>query len=235
MKITVGDETLEFRVEYGNGQKMSIQMDAFGCVVVKAPKGTSEEVILKGMSAHAVQLINKVKAIETRKQAPKDKVYLEGEMFLYLGKEYPIAITVDETIPQNEVDFDGKYLKILSKSDEEQIIKDSLKRFYIRTCKKLIQKRIAHFQSEFQVKPRSVDIVEFKNNWGTCNTERKLTFNYRLIMAPEEIIDYIVVHEMCHLVHMNHERSFWRLVGKILPDYEKRQNWLAIKSPTMTL
>lgn len=235
MKITVGEETLDFRVEYGKGQKMTVQIDGFGSIVVKAPNGTSEEDILKRVRVHGEQLINRRHLIEKNRQVPKEKVYMEGEMFLYLGKEYPITITVDEAISQNEVTFDGKCLQILTKSQEEQVLKECLKRFYTRACKKLIQNRVAHFQKEFQVKPRSVDIVESKINWGTCNTERKITFNWRLMMAPVEVIDYIVVHEMCHLVHMNHERSFWRLVGKMMPDYEQRQTWLAVKSPNMTL
>lgn len=235
MKITMGEETLDFRVEYGKGKKMTIQVDSVGYIVVKAPNGTSDEAIKKGVNLHADQLVNRIKRIEKNRQISKEKVYMEGELFLYLGKEYPIQITVDETIAQNEASFDGKSLQILSKSSEETVLKECLKRFYIRACKKLIHNRVALFQKEFQVKPRSVDIVESKNNWGTCNTERKITFNYRLMMAPVEVIDYIVVHEMCHMVHMNHERSFWRLVGKLLPDYETRQAWLAIKSPTMTL
>ncbi len=235
MKITVGEETLDFRVEYGKGHKMSVQVDVFGVVVVKALNGTSDEEVIKCVSAHAEQLMLKVKAIEAHRQVPKEKVYLDGEMFLYLGKEYPIKITLDENLKENKVDFDGKCLHILTKSDEETVLKECLKRFYIRACKKMIQGRIALFQPEFQVKPRSVDVVESKVNWGTCNNDRKLTFNWRLMMSPVEIIDYIVVHEMCHMVHLNHERSFWRLVGKILPDYEKRQAWLAVKSPTMTL
>ncbi len=62
---------------------------------------------------------------------------------------------------------------------------------------------------------------------GTCNSKRELTFNWKLAMAPLDVIDYIVIHEMCHMVHMNHDRSFWRLVGKYMPNYDEKQAWLA--------
>ncbi|MBC7958885.1 MAG: M48 family metallopeptidase [Vallitaleaceae bacterium] len=235
MKITVGEDTLDFRVEYGKCQKISIEMDHFGSVVVKAPDGTSEEAIVQGMTPHADSLIGRRKRIEALTQEPKERNYLEGEMFLYLGKEFPIKITVDESYKENTVAFNGKELHILSKSSDEQVLRDSLKKFYFRSCKKLINNRVVHFQKEFQIKPRSVEVNESKLNWGMCTAERKLTFNWRLIMAPEDVIDYIVIHEMCHMLHMNHERSFWRLVGKLMPDYEKKQAWLAYKNPTMTL
>ncbi len=78
-------------------------------------------------------------------------------------------------------------------------------------------------------------ISDSKSTWGTCDSMRQLTFNWKLAMAPLEVIDYVVVHEMCHLVHLNHDRSFWRLVGKILPNYEQRENWLALSSWKMNV
>lgn len=91
--------------------------------------------------------------------------------------------------------------------------------YYYQQCKALVEKRIQYNQINFKINPRSVHIFDNKCNWGYCDSKRQLTFNWKLAMVLLEVIDYVVVHEMCHMVHMNHKRSFWRLVGKIFPDY----------------
>ena len=114
-------------------------------------------------------------------------------------------------------------------------IKQALKRFYYQQCKALVEKSISIHQVNFKSKPSSVRISDSQTTWGTCDGRRKLTFNWKLAMAPQEVIDYVVVHEMCHMVHLNHDRSFWRLVGKIVPDYKSKENWLALSSWKMTV
>ncbi|MDO5650420.1 MAG: M48 family metallopeptidase, partial [Gallicola sp.] len=69
-------------------------------------------------------------------------------------------------------------------------------------------------------------ITSTKTTWGTCNSSKELTFNIKLAMAPPEVIEYVVVHELAHLKHMNHDRGFWNIVGRYLPDYKDRQDYL---------
>lgn len=163
------------------------------------------------------------------------KFYDRGEGFLYLGNVYPIQIAKDIDIKQDNVVFEGDKLHIYVKQLEDERIKQALKRFYYQQCKALVEKSIRSNQISFKIKPRSIRISDNKTTWGTCDSKLQLTFNWKLAMAPLEVIDYVVVHEMCHMVHLNHDRSFWRLVGKILPDYEERQNWLAQSSWKMII
>jgi predicted metal-dependent hydrolase len=165
----------------------------------------------------------------------KEKVYDDGERFLYLGKDYPILVSHEPNIEKDKVVFEENTLFIYVKQLDDERIKQALKRFYYQKCKALIEKRIQLYQNNFKTKPRSIRINDSKKTWGTCDSTRQLTFNWKLAMAPMEVIDYVVVHEMCHMVHMNHDRSFWRLVGKILPDYEQRENWLALSSWKMSV
>jgi predicted metal-dependent hydrolase len=81
----------------------------------------------------------------------------------------------------------------------------------------------------------TIEVVESKTKWGSCSSDKNLTFNYRLAMAPIEVIDYVIIHELCHLLHMNHDRSFWRRVGSIMPDYKEKQDFLARNGHSMTL
>ncbi len=126
--------------------------------------------------------------------------------------------------------FEGEKLHIYVKLLADEKIKQALKRFYYQQCKALVEKSTSSYQSNFKTKPRSIRISDSKTTWGTCDSKQRLTFNWRLAMAPREVIDYVVVHEMCHIIHLNHYRSFWRLVGKIMPDYKEKKDWLALSN-----
>lgn len=134
-----------------------------------------------------------------------------------MGKEY----LLEELIKANDLEVEESEKK--------------LKKFYITNCKKIVGGRIKIYQQQLRVKPKLFEVVESNKQWGSCNTKKELTFNYRLVMAPLEIIDYVVVHELCHLLHMNHDRSFWRRVGSVLPDYKKRQEFLNLYGCALTL
>jgi predicted metal-dependent hydrolase len=223
-------ETISFELIYKKRTSMGIYIDLYGNVEVQVPKGTSEQSVLQLVEEKWDWAQQRIKEMKDRTLEPKEKVYDHGESFLYLGNTYPIQISHDLDILQDNVVFEGDKLHIYVKQLEDERIKQALKRFYFQQCKALVEKSIQSYQRNFKVKPRSIRISDSKSTWGTCDSKLQLTFNWKLAMAPLQVIDYVVVHEMCHMVHLNHDRSFWRLVGKILPDYEQRQNWLALSS-----
>ncbi|NQX67305.1 M48 family metallopeptidase [Paenibacillus alba] len=129
--------------------------------------------------------------------------------FLHLGKAYSLHELIE------------------TKGLAEDELKKNLKKFYFSSCKKIVGERIPKYQAQLKVKPKTVEVVESITKWGSCSSAKKLTFNYRLAMAPIEVIDYVIIHELCHLLHMNHDRSFWRRVGSVMPDYKEKEEFLA--------
>ena len=103
--------------------------------------------------------------------------------------------------------------------DDEQLA-SAVSRFYWQSTKSIVRERIGHFQKQLGVKPRAVKIERTYEYWGKCSGGREITFNHLLSLLSPELIDYIVVHELCHIHHMNHDRSFWRRVGSQIPDYK---------------
>lgn len=146
----------------------------------------------------------------------KDKSYDVERKYLYLGREFFLDQLID------------------TKGLTEEEMKKNLKKFYISSCKKTVNQRVKIYQSQLRVKPKSIEVNESKTKWGTCTSDRKITFNYRLAMVPLELIDYVVIHELCHILHMNHDRSFWRKIGSIISDYKKREEYLKIYGALMT-
>jgi predicted metal-dependent hydrolase len=228
-------ETINYEIKYKKRSSIGVFIDLYGNVEVHAPKGTPDEKIYNLLEMNWNEIQSKVKEMKDRLLGPKERVYEFGENFLYLGKAYPIHISHDHQIKLDYVVFeDGKLHIYVSQLDDEKI-KQALKRFYYQQCKSLVEKRIQSNQRNFKVKPTSIRITDSKRTWGTCDSNRQLTFNWKLAMAPLHVIDYVVVHEMCHMVHMNHDRSFWRLVGKIIPDYKACESWLALSNWKMTV
>jgi predicted metal-dependent hydrolase len=232
---THSGEEINFDIKYKQRTSMGIYIDIFGNIEVQAPKGTPVESVLQLLEEKWDWIQQKSKEMKDRALGPNVKVYDHGESFLYLGNAYPIQIYRDINIKQAHVVFEGDKLHIYVKQVEDEKIKQALKRFYYQQCKALVERSIQSFQSNFKIKPRSIRISDNKRTWGTCDSKLQLTFNWRLAMAPQRVIDYVVVHEMCHMVHLNHDRSFWRLVGKIIPDYKEQENWLALSSWKMTV
>lgn len=228
-------ETISFELIFKKRTTIGIYIDLYGNVEVQAPKGTSEESVLQLLEEKWDLIQQRTKEMKDRTVGHLEKVYNHGESFLYLGNTYPILISQDTDIEKDHVVLEENKLHVYVKQQEDERIKQALKRFYYQQCKALVEKRVQFYQSNFKVKPRSIRISDNKSNWGTCDSMRQLTFNWRLAMAPLKVIDYVVVHEMCHMVHMNHDRSFWRLVGKIIPDYEQRENWLALSNWKMVV
>jgi predicted metal-dependent hydrolase len=217
MKIEFENQTIEFNVEYGNRGKLSIQIDSLGFITVKAPNATSEEIIIKAVEHHGKKILAKLNVLAEARNKPKTREYQDQGKFLHLGKEY----FLHELIDTRELD--------------EEELKNNLKKFYFTSCKKIIGERIKIYQNQLKVKPKSIEVEESRTKWGSCSSSKKLTFNYRLAMAPIEVIDYVIIHELCHLLHMNHDRSFWRRVGSIMPDYKEKEEYLARHGQAMTL
>jgi len=235
MTHTFLDETIEYDILYKKRKTMGIYIDIYGQVEVRVPKETQEERIHQLLEEKWDWVQRTTKEMKQRMVGPKKKVYDHGEIFQYLGENYPIEIVQDIDINQDRAAIKGDKLIIYVKQHEDERIKQALKRFYYQQCKTLVEKRIRFYQSSFKLKPRSIRISDDKTRWGTCDSKLQLTFNWKLAMAPLDVIDYIVVHEMCHMVHLNHDRSFWRLVGKMLPDYKEREIWLAQSSWKMII
>ncbi|MGF7047664.1 putative metal-dependent hydrolase [Paenibacillus sp. DS2015] len=217
MKIEFENNIIAFNVQYGSRKKISIHIDSLGLITVKVPKDTSEENIISAVEHQGKWILEKTHGIAKARETHKPREYQDEGKFLYLGKEH----FLHELIETTEL--------------EEEELKKNLKKFYFSSCKKIVGERIKIYQIQLGVKPKTIEIVESRTKWGSCNSDKKLTFNYRLAMAPIEVIDYVIIHELCHLIHMNHDRSFWRRLGSVMPDYKKKEEFLAQYGRAMTL
>lgn len=108
----------------------------------------------------------------------------------------------------------------------DALIESALRLWFRKKMRRDARQLADQYGSRLELRPRAVLIKDQKHMWGSCGVDRTLTLNWHLIFAPKPVLEYAVVHELCHLRHRNHEPDFWRLIGLILPDWEKRKTWL---------
>ena len=149
--------------------------------------------------------------------------YVNGEGFLYLGRTYRLKLVSD--LPEPLMLKDGYFCLRATKGsapDADAVFRE----FYRVKGATRIPPRVAYFQAKMGVKSKSIKIMELKHRWASCTTNGNLNFHWKCMMAPLTIIDYIVVHELAHLIHSNHSAKFWNEVDKVMPDFQDRKNWL---------
>lgn len=217
MQIKIEDKIITFEVQFSKRKSLYLDISNKGYMTLKAPAKTSESDILAFMRENKDQLLKVQSQLENRQYISSQKNYHEEELFLYLGKAYKLSQILNP-LPQNEA----------------QALQQ-LQRFYLSETKRIVKKRVKHFEKIIGVSAKSVTIVDSPKTWGTCNSKRELTFNYKLCMAPEPVIDYVIIHELCHILHLNHDRSFWRKVGTYDPNYKQNQAYLGRFGAVMTI
>lgn len=219
MELTIQDRTIYYQVHYTKGTKEKLELTPEGHVTVSVPVNTPMWQIEKLVMRHKNKILKKYDALENRQYISSRKIYEEDENFLYLGA----LCKLSDILPEGSN---------LASRDEIEL---TLKKFYTKQTKKIIKKRVSYYEKIIGVSPKSVTIVDTRGSWGTCNSLKELTFNYRLSMAPLESIDYVVIHELCHIYHMNHDRSFWRKVGSYDKYYKEHAAFLERYGMVMTI
>lgn len=165
------------------------------------------------------------------KQETPTKSYREGEKHLYFGIEYPLSFLTIDTPKRTEINFQDETLVVNIYSGHDgtkriEEIRDALLRFYLENGIGAITEKVNYYCSLIGVEYSRIEIKKVSSIWGSCSPTNNLCFNRKLIMAPHEVVDYVVIHEVCHMVHRNHSSRFWGLVYKFDPDYKKHRRWL---------
>lgn len=210
----------EVKVIRTRRKTIAICINPDGSVAVRAPLRTNDEYIKEFLSARKEWIIRKQRFIKQRDESRYRKKFLSGEEFLYLGYKYKLNI-VDSAEPVLTFD-NGFYLS-------SRHIKDALSVFTAWYKERVLEKipaRVNFYTAVTGAKYARIKVTSAKRRWGSCSGKGNLNFNWRLIMAPEEVIDYVVVHETVHLTVRNHSRDFWSKVEQLFPDYKICRKWL---------
>jgi predicted metal-dependent hydrolase len=161
--------------------------------------------------------------------------WVNGEGFLYLGSSYRLLFVQEQDEPLRLKDGRFCLLREIVETGSEAAAKRVFEKFYAKKGLERVKKRVSHFAPKVGVVPVSVDVKDIGFRWGSCTAAGRLSFHWKCMMATPKVIDYIVVHELCHFHHRDHTDSFWNEVDKVMPDYRERKEWLRHKGAGMDL
>jgi predicted metal-dependent hydrolase len=205
---------------------ISLHVNTDGSVVVSAPYRTPKGEIDKFFRDKKSWLLRKIRERETRLKEIKPKEYRTGEVFLFLGNPYPLII-IDTIHASDSLAF-SSYQFILTGAKVHQG-RALFVAWYTQRLKEYVGERVDYYSCILGLTPRGIRISNARRRWGSCSPDNRLSFSWRLIMAPGSVIDYVVVHELTHMRVKDHSIRFWNLVAKTIPDYKQQRFWLKEK------
>lgn len=224
--------TTEYKVTVKRSKRKtaSIYIERHGSLSVLVPEKTTDQEIKDILKANEYK-INKYQA---KRQLLNDKAiqreFVSGQSFLYLGRNY--YLQYNNTA--NEIEFKGRYLIMPEVSDEKLSV--LFKKFYQKRGYKFIPPRVYKYAEMMGLSIDEIKLMELKTRWASCSgIKPRVNFHWKVMMAPASVIDYLIVHELCHFTHKRHNTEFWNIVDKYYPDYQKQVSWLKEYGATLEI
>jgi len=232
---------------------VAIHIDHQAQIRVLAPRFVAEDQIITFVRQKTDWVWRTINKMRHKRILRIRHHFVDGEKFLFLGKEYPLYIETNDYLLPNppplagegrvgaEFSFDGnKFTAVLpaklSAEERSAVIKGRMVQWYRRQAMEVLGSRVFHYSRLMGLEPLKISVKTQKTLWGSCHHVKKsIHLNWKIVMAPMGAVDYVIVHELSHLKVPNHSPRFWREVEKILPDYKIRRQWLKDNAYKMNL
>ena len=231
-----GNTKITYKILRSDKRKtIGLAVDPEEGVIVTAPKDIEHKEIEEVVNGRAGWILEKLEFLREIKEPALDKEFLSGEKFQYLGRGYMLKVHPTELRSSEVILKYGKFNVYIPEYLEERkkAVREVLLEWYYEHAQKKLEQRVKRYADKVGVEPNAVKVKHQQKRWGSCTKDKDLLFNWRVIMAPMSIVDYVVVHELCHLKEKNHTDTFWRSVKSVIPDYEERKEWLRVNGPLL--
>jgi len=225
--VEYGKRRIDYELLYSQRDSLTINVHPDLSVVVKAPAGKAPAEVAKRVKRKAPWIIRQLTFFDRFQPLPSDKDFVGGETHLYLGRQYRLKIveSSDETVK-----LIGKCLKVFTKhKSDADWIRKLVRIWFDLHAKAALERRLLGCMET----AKRADIPHppilyryMKRRWGSCTKTDQITLNIELARAPVHCIDYVIMHELCHLKHKDHSSTFWKLLSKLMPDWEVRKKRL---------
>jgi hypothetical protein len=217
--IQFGSRTIDFRLVYSDRKSLGITVTPEMEVLVKAPTDTTMEKVQEKIRKKAPWIIKQQSFFLSFQPKTPNRKYISGETHLYLGRQYRLQIEIGQL---ESVKLKGKFIVVTS--SEKSRTKSLLHDWYLKHARTKLHEVAAPLIDKFKkhkVEPSSIVLRDMPTRWGSCTPKGKIILNPELIKAPKGCIEYVVIHELCHLIHHDHTQKFLDLQTKEMKDWEK--------------
>jgi predicted metal-dependent hydrolase len=203
-----------------------IVIERNGIVAVRPPKDLSPEQVDAVVESKRLWIYRNLAEWRDLNAMAVVREWVNGETFLYLGRSYRLALVAEQDVALKLKEGRFCLHRALIDKGGEKAARKAFEDFYTSKGLKRLNDRVAMFAPKVGVEPTAVVVRDMGFRWASCNKQNKLAFHWKCMMAPAKVIDYMVVHELCHIHQRNHSAIYWNEVDKVLPDYKERKIWL---------
>lgn len=213
--------TLSYTTKFSDKRKtLGLVVERDKSVVVLAPKGTSNETIERFVEKKRFWLFEKINHSPKFSESKPETPFISGKSIPYLGKNYKLDV-VDRQI--DGIHFASKFLVSKQNLGQAPVLLES---WYKEKAQEKIVPKVERYAQQLGVSYNKILISDLKYRWGSCTLKGNLNFNWRLVKAPHFVINYVVIHELAHLLELNHSERFWNIVRVQMPNYLEAKEWL---------
>ena len=219
---------MQYQLIRSNRKSIAISFDRDGNLTVKAPSWVSLREIESFVASKQEWIAVTAKRLErAREKAMAERPRLEnGDMLDYLGEKRALTVIRGERSRARVKCVLDRLLMWVPYEADYEYKRAQLEKWYRREAQLVFAQKAREYAAVLKVNFEEIHIKDQKSRWGSCSGRRNLNFNWRLIMAPEPVCDYVIIHELCHLRFMDHSAAFWGLVEILCPDYKQYRGWL---------
>lgn len=234
-KIGTTDETIAYQIVRSRRSTADVIIERDGRILVRAPKSLTDERIDAIVQAKRSWIYRGLAEWRDLNATRVLREYRNGEGFLYLGRSYRLLLVAGQDEPL--LLKNGRFClrRDLVDRGEVAAARRAFQDYYTARGRDRITQRVNYYSPKVGVTTNGIDVRELGNRWASCSAKGNLAFHWKCMMAPQTIIDYIVVHELCHLHHLDHTDAFWNEVDKVLPNFLERKEWLRVHGASFDL
>jgi len=222
-------QDIDFNLQRNKRKTVSIYVEPSGEINVLAPEKISDNDLHQIIDKKRYWIYKSLSELKQLNETNVEREIRNGEGFLYLGRSYKLRILKNL---KNPLTLRQGCFYLDERSSDKA--KEHFKEFYKNKGKIHISSRIEYFKNKLGVIPPTLRIIELGNRWGSCS-DKYLNFHWKIMMAPMRIIDYVIVHELAHMIEINHTSKFWELLESIIPEYKERKDWLKVNGANLDI
>lgn len=230
--ILVEDQNIPVEIVKRRGvRNINLRLDfSANSVKISAPYYVSDRQIMKFVEEKSDWIKKHFAKHFHKRKTHRQPQFASGDKFLLQGQEYDLVVR-RKVSKRTQVVLKPLHIEIaihekLTEKEARETVKKALINFYKKIANLVVKERTEHFGKLYGFRYNNITIKTLKSRWGSCSREKNLNFNWRLIMTPTPVLDYVVVHEVCHLKQMNHSPRFWDLVEVQCPKHKQFKKWL---------
>ena len=236
--LTIENRTFSCSLRFSNRRRtVQIRVPKEDCLDLAAPTGMPWAKIRQLVETKRTWILRQAHRLEIAADNPANASLTHGATLLYQGTPHTLLLLADGT-GNPSVTYShcaiSVHLSELIGHNNDPVVCSSLKKWYVKQAQQQLLERTMYWAAQIGVNPSRISLRDQKTRWGSCSSRGAISYNWRIIMAPPSVLDYLVVHELCHMLHPNHSSTYWQEVARWLPDFRDLRRWLRQNGKLLT-